>query len=206
MSDTGFIQQRSATTFPGTRLVAMDVSKKDIPACHALTLTFQEPPLSLHVSYRRLVGPRLVLSLHACILFTRYFSAIGRQQINCSAVEFVTITPPSGQTCGQYMDRYISSSGGYLTNPNATSSCQFCGVRTTDELMGASFNIFYHHHWRNFGLMIAFIVFNVRSFPVSRSPPADPAIIQVFCVFALTYLFRIRTGSLLPSFRRSKKT
>ena len=88
---------------------------------------------------------------------------MGQQQINCSPVEFVTITPPSGQTCSQYMDRYISSSGGYLTNPDATSSCQFCGVRTTDELLGANFNIFYRHHWRNFGFMIAYIIFNVRS-------------------------------------------
>ena len=62
------------------------------------------------------------------------------------------------------MDKYIASSGGYLTNPNATFSCQFCGVRTTDELMGASFNIFYRHHWRNFGFMIAFTIFNVRPF------------------------------------------
>lgn len=104
--------------------------------------------------------------------------SVGLQQINCSPVEFVNIIPPSGQTCAQYMSTFISSSGGYLANPNATSSCQFCGVRTTDELLGANFNIFYDHHWRDFGLMIAFILFNI------------------FCIFALTYLFRIRTGSL----------
>jgi ATP-binding cassette subfamily G (WHITE) protein 2 (SNQ2) len=60
------------------------------------------------------------------------------------------------------MNPYISFAGGYLANPNATSSCQFCGVRTTDALIGANFNIFYDHHWRNFGLMMAFILFNVR--------------------------------------------
>lgn len=114
--------------------------------------------------------------------------AIGRQQVNCSPIEFVNITPPSGQSCGQYMTPFISRVGGYLTNPNATSSCQFCTVRTTDELIGTNFDIFYNHRWRNLGFMMVYITFNV------------------FCVFALTYLFRIRTGSLLPSFRRIKKT
>ncbi|KAF8231522.1 hypothetical protein L208DRAFT_1469180 [Tricholoma matsutake] len=114
--------------------------------------------------------------------------AIGRQQVNCSPIEFVNITPPSGQSCGQYMTPFISRVGGYLTNPNATSSCQFCTVRTTDELIGTNFDIFYNHRWRNLGFMMVYITFNV------------------FCIFALTYLFRIRTGSLLPSFRRIKKT
>jgi ATP-binding cassette subfamily G (WHITE) protein 2 (SNQ2) len=60
------------------------------------------------------------------------------------------------------MNPYISRIGGYLTNPNATSSCQFCGVRTTDELIGASFDIFYTNRWRDFGLMMAYVMFNVR--------------------------------------------
>ena len=56
--------------------------------------------------------------------------AIGKQEVNCAAVEFVTITPPSGMTCAGYMDSYISAAGGYLSNPDATSACQFCSVRS----------------------------------------------------------------------------
>jgi len=90
--------------------------------------------------------------------------AISGEQVNCSSIEFVDITPPSGQTCGQYMDTYISLSGGYLTNPDATADCHFCSVRTTDEYLASSFNIFYSHRWRNVGFMIAFIMCNVCSF------------------------------------------
>ena len=36
---------------------------------------------------------------------------------NCSDIEYVTINPPAGMACSQYMDPYIASSGGYLTNP-----------------------------------------------------------------------------------------
>jgi len=87
--------------------------------------------------------------------------AIGHQEINCSPVEFVSVEPLSGQTCQQFLGPYMSMAGGYITNPTATSSCQFCSFRTTDEFMGLTFNIFWHHHWRNFGFMIAFILFNV---------------------------------------------
>jgi len=114
--------------------------------------------------------------------------AIGQQLVNCSPVEFVPINPPSGMTCGQYMQPFISFAGGYLTNPEASTSCQFCSVRTTDQFLAAGFNIFYRHHWRNFGFMMAFTVFNIC------------------CIYIFTYLFRIRTGSLLPTFKRSAKT
>lgn len=112
--------------------------------------------------------------------------AIGHQQVQCSAVELVTITPPSGLTCGQYMNRFISVAGGYLTNPDASSSCEFCGIHTTDQLLGRVFDISYNHHWRNVGIMIAFFFFNFA------------------CVYLFTYIFRIRRGKLLPS-RSSKK-
>ncbi len=51
--------------------------------------------------------------------------AIGQQEINCADIEFVTLNPPSGLTCAQYMDPYISFAGGYLTNPNAMSGCLY---------------------------------------------------------------------------------
>jgi len=113
--------------------------------------------------------------------------AVGRQPINCSPVEFVNLNPPSGQTCGQYMNAFISFAGGYLTNPEASSACQFCGVRSTDQFLAAGFNIYYHHQWRNFGLMLGYVVFNV------------------LCIFSLSYLFRFHTGSLLPSLKRPAK-
>jgi len=90
------------------------------------------------------------------------FTAIGHQQVNCSSVEFSTINPPSGMTCEEYMNPYIASAGGYLTNPTASAACQFCSIRTTDEYMKYAFNIYYDHHWRNLGIFIVFIFFNVR--------------------------------------------
>jgi ATP-binding cassette, subfamily G (WHITE), member 2, SNQ2 len=87
--------------------------------------------------------------------------AVGLQEINCSPDEFATLEPTSGGTCGSYLQQYISNSGGYVTNPDATSACQYCISRTTDEYLGPSFNVFYSNHWRDFGLLLAYIAFNV---------------------------------------------
>ncbi|KAH7099818.1 pleiotropic drug resistance ABC transporter [Auriculariales sp. MPI-PUGE-AT-0066] len=111
--------------------------------------------------------------------------AIGKQDINCAPQEFVTLNPPAGQTCGTFLGPYISNMGGYLQDENATSGCNFCSTRTTDEFMGGNFNVFYSNHWRDFGLVMAYVAFNI------------------FLVFSLTYLFRIRTGPLI-SFKRRK--
>lgn len=59
------------------------------------------------------------------------------------------------------MDPYISRAGGYLSNPDSTSDCRFCSFRTTDEFLDLSFNIKYSHRWRDVGIFIAFIIFNV---------------------------------------------
>jgi len=59
------------------------------------------------------------------------------------------------------MQNFVALAGGYLNNPESTSACEFCSVRTTDQFLESGFNIFYRFHWRNFGIMIAFVMFNV---------------------------------------------
>ncbi|KAG2131012.1 ABC-2 type transporter-domain-containing protein [Suillus clintonianus] len=112
--------------------------------------------------------------------------AIGRQLINCASTELVTINTPTGLNCTAYMDPYISFAGGYMTNPNATTQCLYCPYRTTDEFMFSSFNVEYSHHWRNAGIVLGVVVFNV------------------FATFWFTYVFRIRTGSIFSIFKRRK--
>ncbi|KAF8994409.1 ABC-2 type transporter-domain-containing protein [Cyathus striatus] len=86
--------------------------------------------------------------------------AVGHQQIRCDDRELVTIDPPSSDSCQSYMAKYMATRGGYLTNPSATSSCHYCSSSNTDQWLGSHFNIYYSHHWRDFGLFWAYIVFN----------------------------------------------
>ena len=82
-------------------------------------------------------------------------------EINCAEKELVMLEPPSGQSCGSYLQTFINSSGGYLTNPDATSGCEYCSVRTTDQFLVSNFNIHYENRWRNIGVVLAFSVLNV---------------------------------------------
>lgn len=103
--------------------------------------------------------------------------AIANMDINCSPVELVVIQPPSNMTCGDYMSTFISEVGGYLTNPSATSACNYCPYLTTNEFLSSNFNIMYQHRWRDMGIVLGFTGFNL------------------IALFVLTYLCRIRSWS-----------
>ncbi|PYH42416.1 pleiotropic drug resistance family ABC transporter [Aspergillus saccharolyticus JOP 1030-1] len=78
----------------------------------------------------------------------------------CEAVEYLTFDPPNNETCAEYMQAYISTAGGYLQDPSATSNCQFCTISDTDTFL-ASVVSYYKDAWRNFGLMWVYIAFNI---------------------------------------------
>lgn len=88
-------------------------------------------------------------------------TGLANTDITCSDIELVSLQPPpGGQTCGDYMSEYIATAGGYLTNPNATADCRFCSASSTNDYL-AQLSSSYSTRWRNFGIMWAFILFNV---------------------------------------------
>ncbi|THU83339.1 putative ABC multidrug transporter [Dendrothele bispora CBS 962.96] len=79
----------------------------------------------------------------------------------CSDIEISVIDPPSGQTCFQYLEPYIQAlQTGSVSNPNATSACQFCSLTDTNSFL-AQVSASYDHRWRNFGLLWGYVVFNI---------------------------------------------
>jgi len=87
-------------------------------------------------------------------------TGIAHQTVTCAANEYLTFQPPSGQTCGAYMALYIQQAGGYLQDSNASSDCKYCTYSNTDVfLTGVSAS--YSHVWRDFGILWAFIIFNI---------------------------------------------
>lgn len=81
--------------------------------------------------------------------------------IVCSDTEMMVFNPPSGQTCGAYLAP-MSKMGapGTLENPGATAGCRYCGVSVADEFL-AGVDIFWDERWRNFGIIWAYIAFNI---------------------------------------------
>jgi ATP-binding cassette subfamily G (WHITE) protein 2 (PDR) len=87
-------------------------------------------------------------------------TGLANTKIVCSSIELSHFNPPSSQTCGEYLHKYISAAGGYIENPGATSNCSFCSASNTNTYL-AQLSSSYAHRWRNFGIMWVFIIFNV---------------------------------------------
>jgi len=80
--------------------------------------------------------------------------------VECSDLEFYTFNPPNGQTCGAYAQSFINTAGGYLKDSNASSNCEYCTYSTGDQFY-AGLGLSFDTRWRDLGIFIAFIGFNI---------------------------------------------
>ncbi|KAI3404306.1 CDR1 [Candida oxycetoniae] len=85
-------------------------------------------------------------------------TGLANTQVVCRASEFVTVVPPSGDTCSSYMDPYIQTFGGYVEVING--ECRFCQMRYTNAFLH-SINAEFNQRWRNWGIVISFIAINM---------------------------------------------
>ncbi len=109
-------------------------------------------------------------------------TAVANAPLHCASKEFITVQPAkSGQTCSEYFAAYMNATGGYLQDGSATSDCKYCTMSTTNQFL-ATIDIKYGDRWRNFGLMIVYIIFNICA------------------AFGLYWFFRV------PKKKRSKET
>jgi len=86
---------------------------------------------------------------------------VANTAVVCAANELRHFDPPSGQTCIQYLQDYISGpfGGGYLINNSSTTDCSYCSLGSTNQFL-AEVSSNYAYRWRNFGILWAFIIFN----------------------------------------------
>ncbi|UKZ47949.1 ZEB2-regulated ABC transporter 1 [Trichoderma virens] len=99
--------------------------------------------------------------------FTYWISAVlstglANTHVTCSGNELVHLNPPSGQTCGEYLDKFITAAGGYLQDANATTDCSYCPIADTNVFL-TSVSSSYSHRWRDFGIGMAYIIFNIAA-------------------------------------------
>jgi len=97
--------------------------------------------------------------------FTYWISGIAStmlhgRPIECSTSEFLVFPPPPNTTCGEFLQPLASQAQGTLQNPMATDMCQYCSIKVADQFL-ASVDIFWDDRWRNFGIMWAYIVFDI---------------------------------------------
>jgi ATP-binding cassette subfamily G (WHITE) protein 2 (PDR) len=89
---------------------------------------------------------------------------LANAHISCSTEEFLHFSPAPLLTCSDYLAPYIEEHGGYLIpdSMNSTTECVFCtGSDTNIFLTGVSSE--YGDRWRNFGIFLVYVVFNVAA-------------------------------------------
>lgn len=103
-------------------------------------------------------------------------TGLGGRDVECSQTELSVFQPPAGQTCAVYLQEYLATSVGYLSNPQATADCGVCSVSTANQLLAGD-SIYYSERWRNYGIGFAYIGFNI------------------FAAVSLYYVFRVAQWS-----------
>ncbi|KAF7559139.1 hypothetical protein G7046_g5028 [Stylonectria norvegica] len=112
-------------------------------------------------------------------------TALHGRAVTCSSTETSVFNPPSGQTCGEYLEPLLQIAPGQLQNPGDREQCQYCTFSNADQYLSGS-NIYWSERWRNYGIMWAYIVFNI------------------FMAVLVYYLFRVKKWNSGGS--KSKKT
>lgn len=80
--------------------------------------------------------------------------------VRCNSDETYRFQPPPNVTCEEYaLDWFNSGAPGYLTNPGATSDCDYCRYRSADEFL-ATLNVDPEGKWKDLGVLAAFTVLN----------------------------------------------
>lgn len=89
---------------------------------------------------------------------------LANADISCTSEEFLHFSPPSASTCFEYLAPFVESNGGYLSpsSMNSTTQCVFCTGSKTNIFLD-SVSSHYDERWRNFGISIVYVVFNVAA-------------------------------------------
>jgi ATP-binding cassette subfamily G (WHITE) protein 2 (PDR) len=87
-------------------------------------------------------------------------TTLGQAPAYCADTEFQNFASPSNQTCGEYMQEYMSMAGGYLRDAQASDQCQYCQIDNTNQFL-QRINANWDTRWRDFGLLWVYVAFNV---------------------------------------------
>jgi ATP-binding cassette subfamily G (WHITE) protein 2 (PDR) len=109
--------------------------------------------------------PRFWIFMYRLSPFTYMVSGmlsvgLANSSVNCASNELLHFDPPSGKTCGEYIQDYVSFAGGRMQDDNATSDCSFCAISDTNVFLKA-LSSDYSQAWRNFGILWAYVIFNI---------------------------------------------
>jgi ATP-binding cassette, subfamily G (WHITE), member 2, PDR len=87
-------------------------------------------------------------------------TGLSGKTVSCARNELAIFNPPSGQSCSSYLSSYLTTAAGQLLNPSATTQCEYCPLTNSDQFL-SSVSMAYTERWRNFGIVWAYVIFNI---------------------------------------------
>lgn len=87
-------------------------------------------------------------------------AGIVNKPVVCSNVEILRVTPPHNTSCAAYLGAYQNYTGATITGMDADGACGICPLGSTNSYL-ESIGSRYEQRWRNLGIFVAFICFNV---------------------------------------------
>jgi ABC-type multidrug transport system permease subunit len=81
-------------------------------------------------------------------------------EVHCKEEELTYFDTPDSQTCGRYVQDFLSQNAGYLINPEAKESCAYCKFNTGDDY-ALTLDYHYTQRWRNWAVLLGWALFNL---------------------------------------------
>ncbi|CDK26871.1 unnamed protein product [Kuraishia capsulata CBS 1993] len=111
--------------------------------------------------------PGFWIFMYRCSPFTYWISGVlstglANAKVTCSSKEILSFPTFNSTACGEYMAPYMAVAGGYLVDPESTTTCEYCSLAKTNVYLD-SINAPYSESWRNLGIFIAYIVINATA-------------------------------------------
>ncbi|KAM7208258.1 ABC-2 type transporter domain containing protein [Naviculisporaceae sp. PSN 640] len=113
-------------------------------------------------------------------------AGVANSKVVCAENELLSFDVPAGTPggCREYMAAHVEQFGGYLVDAgNGSSStsaaCLFCPMSETNKYL-ETVNISYADRWRNFGIVWAYVLFNIGAalliYWLARVPKTKPIV------------------------------
>ena len=80
--------------------------------------------------------------------------------VQCATHELAIFDPPAGQSCFEYAGTFLKTALGYVANPNATESCEYCPYSVGDGYL-ATLGFSWDDRWKEVGIFAAFVGSNL---------------------------------------------
>ncbi|CED83351.1 abc transporter [Phaffia rhodozyma] len=93
------------------------------------------------------------------ILGAQTFFAMRNIPVVCKDSEYAVFSPPSGQTCENYLATFFESAPGYIKDPTSTTSCEVCAYSSGNDYL-ANVNLSNSTDGgRDIGITVIYVVF-----------------------------------------------